>query len=46
MGSNVPKIHFVHVPSCSVVCLVAWPFIESEAGFDLVLIETSLLFLF
>jgi len=26
-------------------CLVAWPLNESEAGFDLVLIETSLLFL-
>ena len=28
-----------------VVCLVAWPVNESEAGVDLVLIETSLLFL-
>ena len=26
------------------VCLVAWPLNESEAGVDLVLIETSLLF--
>ena len=28
----------------TVVCLVAWPLNESEAGGDLVLIETSLLF--
>ena len=29
----------------TVVCLVAWPLNEGEAGVDLVLIETSLLFL-
>ena len=29
----------------TVVCLVAWPLNESEAGGDLVWIETSLLFL-
>ena len=29
----------------TVVCLVAWPLNESEAGSDLVLIETSLPFL-
>ena len=29
----------------TVLCLVAWPLNESEAGVDLVLIETSLLFL-
>ena len=29
----------------TVVCLVAWPLHESEAGVDLVLIETSLLLL-
>ena len=29
----------------TVVCLVAWPLNESEAGVDLVLIETSLLFI-
>ena len=29
----------------TVVCLVAWPLNESEAGADLVLIETSLLLL-
>ena len=28
----------------TVMCLVAWPLNESEAGVDLVLIETSLLF--
>ena len=28
----------------TVVCIVAWPLNESEAGVDLVLIETSLLF--
>ena len=27
----------------TVVCIVAWPLNESEAGVDLVLIETSLL---
>ena len=29
----------------TVVCLVAWPLNESETGVDLVLIETSLIFL-
>ena len=29
----------------TVACLVAWPLNESEAGVDLALIETSLLFL-
>ena len=29
----------------TVVCLVGWPLNESEAGVDLVLIKTSLLFL-
>ena len=29
----------------TVACLVAWPLYESEAGGDLVLIKTSLLFL-
>ena len=29
----------------TVVCLVAWPLNESEAGVDLVLIETPTLFL-
>ena len=30
----------------TVVCLVSWPLNESEAGGDLALIQTSLLFLF
>ena len=30
----------------TVVCLVAWPLNESEAGGDLALIETSLFFLY
>ena len=34
-----PIVHF------TVVCLVTWPVNESEAGVDLVLIETSLPFL-
>ena len=29
----------------TVECLVAWPLNQSEAGFDLVLVETSVLFL-
>ena len=29
----------------TVVCLVTWPWIESEAGGDLVLIQTSLFFI-
>ena len=29
----------------TVMCLVTWPMNESEAGVDLVLIETSVLFL-
>ena len=28
----------------TVVCLVAWPLNESEAGVDLVLIDTSMIF--
>ena len=37
--SHSSKDHFI------VVCLVAWPLNESDAGVDLILIETSLLFL-
>ena len=33
------------IDHCTVVCLVTWPLNESEAGGDLALIETSLLFL-
>ena len=34
----------VFIDHFTVACLVAWPLNESEAGGDLVLIETSLLF--
>ena len=34
----------VRIDHFTVTCLVAWPLNESEAGGDLVLIETSLLF--
>ena len=37
--------HFPSIDHFTVVCLVAWPWNENEAGGDLVLIETSLLFL-
>ena len=43
-----PQLGFLLVKSIdhfTVVCLDAWPLNESEAGVDLVLIETSLLFL-
>ena len=36
---------FLPIDHSTVVCLVAWPLNENEAGGDLVLIETSLLFL-
>ena len=36
---------FSSIDHFTVACLVAWPLNESEAGGDLVLIETSLLFL-
>ena len=39
LNNDRPIDHF------PVVCLVAWPLNEGEAGGDLVLIETSLLFL-
>ena len=40
-----PSFCIVQIGHFAVVCLVSWPWIESEAGVDLVLIETSLLFL-
>ena len=53
--SNLPGIQslflllvphtFSRIDHFTVVCLVAWPLNENEAGDDLVLIETSLLFL-
>ena len=33
------------IDHCTVACLVAWPLNENEAGGDLVLIETWLLFM-
>ena len=35
---------FSEIDHFTVVCLVAWPLNESEAGVDLVLLGTSLLF--
>ena len=40
--SRAPCLSIDHF---TVLCLVAWPLNESEAGGDLVWIETSLLFL-
>ena len=42
-----PYTHFSveSIDHFTVVCLVTWPWIVSEAGVDLVLIETSLLFI-
>ena len=37
-------VKFEVIVHFTVVCLVAWPLNESEAGVDLVLMETSLLF--
>ena len=34
----------VRINHCTVVCLVAWPLNECEAGVDLVLIESLLFF--
>ena len=43
--SSTPKILSSGIiDRFTVSCLVAWPLNESEAGGDLVLIETSLLF--
>ena len=36
---------YIRIDHFTVVCLVAWPLNESEAGVDLVLIEPSLLFI-
>ena len=43
--SNGKEFHISTIGHFTVVCLVAWPWNEREAGVDLVLIETSLLFL-
>ena len=37
-------VNFLTIEQFTVSCLVAWPLNESEAGGDLVLIETSVLF--
>ena len=37
--------HNFSIGHFTVVCLVTWPWIGSEAGDDLVLIQTSLLFI-
>ena len=42
---NKVKLSLTTIDRFTVVCLVAWPLNESEAGGDRVLIETSLLFL-
>ena len=42
-GYEIQKTQIGHF---AVECLVSWPWIESEAGVDLVLIETSLLFVY
>ena len=41
---NNPSYSRILIDHFTVVCLVAWPLNDSEAGVDLVLIETSLLF--
>ena len=45
-GQTKSIMVFSELAYFTVVCLVAWPMNESEARLDLVLIETSLLFLF
>ena len=35
----------IEIDHLTVFCLVAWPLYESEAGVDLVMLETSVLFL-
>ena len=39
------SIEFITISHFTVVCLLTWPRIGSEAGGDLVLIQTSLLFI-
>ena len=46
--TQIRKLHThwtLTIDHFTVVCLVTWPLNESEAGVDLVLIETSLLFI-
>ena len=42
---HYPMIQLFIIDHFTVVCLVAWPLNEIEAGVDLVLIESSLLFI-
>ena len=44
-STNVILSLFPGIDHFTVLCLVAWPLNESEAGVDLVLIETSQLFI-
>ena len=44
-NSSLNLYQAIIIDHFTVVCLVAWPLNESETGVDLVLIETSLLFL-
>ena len=45
VGIYSHSFHIWSMDHFTVVCLVAWPLNESEAGGDLVLIETLLLFI-
>ena len=45
MQIKTDQIKAKEIDHFTVVCLVAWPLNESEAGVDLVLIETLLLFI-
>ena len=44
LSRRIQGIVLTIIDHFTVACLVAWPLNESEAGGDLVLIETSLLF--
>jgi len=43
--NSIVKNFVVIIDHLTVVCLVAWPLYQSEAGVELVMIETSLPFL-
>ena len=45
VGATIDYCSTVIINARTVACLVTWPLNESEAGVDLALIETSLLFL-
>ena len=42
---KILKMEWITIGHFTVVCLVTWQWIGSEAGGDLVLIQTSLLFI-